>query len=220
MKDSQTDKILYTIASVAAKFYSESTREWTKRTVRNLEGNKVKNISRKEAEDMDSIPDGALVFRTRDDEDDDILKVFDGDERKRGLTAMVLAIKHRLKQYWTILLIPIILYLIDSSSISLSSAGLYFNLFGAIITVRGLYRTPTEIDYQSMLIAPKDPVNDTGNPLGSPEDRLISAVETVDSMFGSLLLALGFSLQLLANSGILLTIAVLLLVVIIWLGLR
>jgi|GEM_PF-4294096 len=212
--DSRVDKILYIIASLAARFYSESTREWAKQTVENLEGSIVSEMTRREAEEKMS--DEVALFITEAQEDDDLITVFAGDERQRGLTALVIATKHRMKQYWMIFLIPVILYLLTAEfgqPISLINIGIYFDLFGAIIVVRGLYRTPTEIDHQSMTTI-------ATSPLGHPEDRLVSAVETFDSMFGSMLLALGFALQLLAVSGILFTTAVLLLVMIVWLGLR
>lgn len=212
--DSRLDQILYLIASLASQFYSESTRKWAKQTVENLEGNKVTEVTRREAEE--NMPDEAALFITEAQEEDDLISVFAGDERQRGLTALVIATKYRMKQYWMIFLIPVILYLLTaefSQPISPVNIGIYFDLFGAIIVVRGLYRTPTEIDYQSMTTV-------ATRPLGRPEDRLVSAVETFDSMFGSMLLALGFALQLLAVSGILFTSAVLLLVLIVWLGLR
>ena len=146
----------------------------------------------------------------------EVITILVGNQRERGLGALVLAAKHRLKQYWTILLAPAILYLITMDRgqvISLVSLGIYFDLFGAIIVVRGLYRTPAEIDFQSKSIFPKSPA-------GDPVEKLVTAVETIDSMFGSALLVCGFSLQLFSISGVLFTSAVLMLALILWLAVR
>ena len=144
------------------------------------------------------------------------IKLFSGDRRQRGLTAITIAMKYRFKQYWVILLIPVAIYLITiarGQAVSLRNIGIYFDLFGAIIVVRSLYRTPAEVDYQSKNIIPTSPA-------GNPEDKLVVAVETVDSMFGSTLLAAGFALQLFAVSSSYFTIAIIILVIIGWLGIQ
>ena len=212
---SLVDKILYALASLAARFYSEATREWAEKTVEELEGAAVKQVAPEEVEEEANAPShGAKTYMFPPEKEE--IKLLAGDQRERGLTAIVLAMKYRLKQYWVILLIPIVLYLITvdrGQIISLRNLGIYFDLFGAIIVVRSLYRTPTEIDHQSKSFIPTSPV-------GDPEDKLVVAVETVDSMFGSTLLATGFALQLLSASSALFTSAILLMVLIAWLGMK
>lgn len=213
--DSPWDKILYWLAKGMVMFFGESTREWAVRTVEKLEGDVVFTGTKEEIQERTDTSLEGTAFVSTVGEDGE-LKVFSGDEKKRGLTALVLALKYRLKQYWVIFLIPVILWLLASSfslSIELGNYGLYFDVFGAIVVVRGLFRTPTEIDYQGMTPLATSPV-------GRPEDRLIAAVETVDGMFGASLLAFGFSLQLVARSNLSFTLAILFLVLVVWLGLR
>ena len=210
---SLTDRALYLLASLLSRFYTEATREWAEKTVEELEGTAIEEVNPEKSHNRENPPpDGTVTFIPSDDK----VKSFTGDKRQRGLTAIVLAIKYRIKQYWIVLLIPVILYLLTldrGKIISLRNLGIYFDLFGAIIVVRGLYRTPTEIDYQSKNIIPNSPA-------GNPEDKLVVAVETVDSMFGSTLLVTGFALQLFAASGVLFSSAILLMILIVWLGIK
>lgn len=221
MKKSVSDKILYRIVGWVIKLYTESTQEWATQTVENLEGRKIKKTTLGETKEMANNNDlNNIIFHLRDDDDDDIVKIFAGDEHQTGLTAVVIALKYRLKQYWAVPLAPVIICLLAPSEMTIANIGVYFDLFGAVIITRGLYRTPSEISAQSMMTAPVEPHNDTFNPLGDPVERLVLAVETVDSMIGSMLLVVGFSLQLLAKTGGIVTSAVLLLTIIIWFGLR
>ena len=210
---SLTDRVLYILASWLSRFYSEATREWAERTVEELEGSAVKEVDPEDVDSESHSPSQGAVSWWAPGEK---IKLFTGDRRQRGLTAITLAMKYRLKQYWVILLIPIAFYLITvarGQAVSLRNIGIYFDLFGAIIVVRSLYRTPTEVDYQSKNIIPTSPA-------GNPEDKLVVAVETVDSMFGSTLLAGGFALQLLAASNFYFTSAVIIMVLIGWLGIQ
>lgn len=210
---SLTDRALYAIASLLSRFYSEATREWAEKTVEELEGNAVEEVDPEEVGSGNHSPSQDGVHWMVPGEK---VKLFSGDRRQRGLTAITLAMKYRLKQYWVILLIPVAIYLMTvarGQAVSLRNIGIYFDLFGAIIIVRSLYRTPAEVDYQSKNIIPTSPA-------GNPEDKLVVAVETVDSMFGSTLLATGFALQLFAVSSSYFTLAVIIMVIIGWLGMR
>ena len=214
--DSRVDSALYVIIRLVMRFFAESTREWAEKTVDKLEGDAVREVTIKEAEELDTIPDTMSYFVPDEDKE---IKIFAGSAEQRGLTALVLAFKYRMSQYWAIFVIPAAVYLLltysGGQTLTLMQIGIYFDLFGAVIVVRGLYRTPAEIDLEgakSSMFAE--------SPTGSPVDRLISAVETTDSVIGSSVLALGFALQLLAVSGLLFTISMILLILLVWIGLR
>lgn len=211
-ENTQEFKLLVWIADLLSNFLSGGTRRWSDQKVEEL----LEEWGPGD-HDEDDIRAGAGWLVTDEgynpeESDQDPNDPFPSDPDMRGTLALTVALSHRIRRYWILLIVFPAIYIGSSSwllEFGLSEYGLVFDMFGAVIVARGILRKPREVARNSVKTTPN-------HPYGSPEDLLVIAVETVDGIVGVLLLVIGFSLQILDGSSLMGLLTALLLIVSTW----
>ena len=203
----------YSVIAALTHFYSESTREWARKVVEQSVGKDIIEVHMGSMENHSKDPflDGKTATWSRPDRtkganpEDALIPRLRGDRTERGLRALTIAFDYRCRQYSLIVIaLTACALVIDCllHPVSLGNFGIILDVLGATIVARGILRTPDDIDKSAM----EEGILPSGQ-LGSVEDRLVLAAETIDAMLGTTLLATGFLLQFL-DSGFLATLFV------------
>ena len=202
-------RFLMSLSGYLLHFLSGSTRDWAKEEVDEL----VSTWGEGE-HDLSDAPEGVFLASQPGTEPDgsDPEDPFPSNLTERGKVAVTLALNHRLKSYWLILVAPVTLLILTKCGLlrlSWASYGLVFDMFGAVIVARGILRRPREVSRQNYDMSPT-------HPYGSPEELLVTAAETVDGVIGVFLLLIGFTFQFIGGATLMSAGIVIVLLVLIW----
>ena len=205
--DSIVERILFGVSRRLSLFFGERTHQWAENEIEDRIGTDVRLVGIDELESEYDISNGAMYLNPSDDS----IRVLKGDRTERGIRALSIALQYRIPAYTTLAIFTTVTVLAIGCvrGFNWNALGISYDVLGAAIVARGVFRTPVEIDNSAS-------ATQLSGPIGNAVEKLVSAVETVDGMIGTVLLSFGFIIQFATKEGLISGIVLITVIGVIW----